>query len=164
MRPLTRVLFPAALILLACSGDMVQSCTSKMVGKTVEATKGVTTGVAEGIEEGRKAGGSVDGAHLVSSMAELASTGGITVAAVEPIDDTSSRVVLAVENTSEQPLRVIGLTVSVLDTQGFVQKPTDSIPSEVTVPPRAKERVAFTVAIPAAQVGTVRAWDQDLKK
>ena len=36
--------------------------------------------------------------------------------------------------------------------------------SELNVPARAKERLSVDVAIPAARVGTVRAWDRDLPR
>lgn len=161
MRRLTLVMIPMSLCLLACTGDFFKSCTSKVVGTTVETTKEVTTGVAEGIEEGRKSGTSVDGAVLVSSLAELQAQGGLSVVGVEDIEG-GSRVTLAVENRGDQPLRVIDLAVSALDRQGFVQKPTTAPDSEVTVPPRAKEKVSFDLSVAAKDVGAVRAWDADL--
>ena len=162
MRRLKLVLTLMTLSLLACSGDFFKSCTSKVVGTTVETTKEVTTGVAEGIEEGRKSGTSIDGALLVSSMEEVAAHGGLSVAAIEVVDAASCRVVLAVENKGETPLRVMNLEVSALDKGGFVQRPTSSTSGEITVPPRAKERVMVDLAIPADQVGAVRAWNTDL--
>ena len=162
MRRLTLALVPMSLSLLACSGDFFKSCTSKVVGTTVETTKEVTTGVAEGIAEGRKSGTSLDGAVLVSSLAELSAVGGLGVVAIETVDEANARVVLAVENKGDAPLRVIGLKVSAIDKQGFAQRPTTEPSSEITVPPRAKERVTFDLGIPAANVASVRVWDTDL--
>jgi len=164
MRPIRLLLVPLALSTLACSGSMFKSCTSTMVGKTVQTTKEVTSGVAEGIEEGRKAGTSVDGAVIVSTPAELDAHGGVALLSVEDAGEGAARVTLAFENKGEQPLRVTGIRVGVLDDQGFVQQPTSSPASELTVPPRAKERLSFEVGIPAAKVGTVRAWDRDLPR
>lgn len=164
MRPLKLVLIPLALCSLACSGDVFKSCTSTLVGKTVQTTKEVTSGVAEGIEEGRKSGTSLDGAVVVSTPDELDAHGGVSLLSVEDAGESAAHVTLAFENTGDQPLRVTGIRVGVLDDQGFVQQPTVVPPTELTVPPRAKERLSFDVAIPASKVGTVRAWDRDLPK
>lgn len=162
MRRLKLVLALMSLSLLACSGDFFKSCTSTVVGTTVETTKEVTTGVVEGIEEGRKSGTSIDGALVVSSMDEVGAHGGISVVSVDAVDATNSRVTLALENSGEQPLRITSLEISALDKGGFVQRPTSSVPGEVTVPPRAKERLVVELPIAADQVGTVRAWATDL--
>ncbi len=162
MRPLKPVLALLSLSLLACSGDFFKSCTSKVVGTTVETTKEVTTGVAEGFEEGRKSGTSIDGAVLVSTMEEVAAHGSISVAGVEAIDGSNSRVVFALENRGEQPLRFMNLEFSALDKGGFVQQATVPAPTEMTVPPRAKTRVTMDLPVAADQVGVVRAWTTDL--
>ena len=147
----------------ACSSDFWRGCTSSVVGKTIETTKGVTTGVAEGIEEGRKAGQSVDGATLVSTMADFGDHGGVTVVAVGAgAAGSGSAVELAFENRGDTPLRVMAPQVTVLDRDGFVQRPVQGPPGDLTVPPRAKDRASWSFDVAPDRVGTVRLWDQDL--
>ena len=162
MRALKLVLALSAVPLLACSGDFFKACTATVVGTTVETTKEVTTGVAEGIAEGRKSGASIDGALLVSTMDEVNANGGLAVVSVEAVEGGGSRVTLAVENKGEQPMRVMNLELSALDTDGFVQRPRSSVSGELTVPPRAKERIIIELDIPAEKVGVLRAWTTDL--
>lgn len=162
MRALKPVLAVLCLFALACSGEFFKSCTSTVVGKTVETTKEVTSGVAEGIEEGRKSGSSIDGAILVSTLDELNTHGGVQVVAIEGTGASSCRVVLGVENREATPLRLTGLQVRALDKQGFAVEPMGGAIGEVTVPPRAKEKVTIELGIAAEQVGSVRAWEVDL--
>jgi hypothetical protein len=149
--------------LSACSGDFWRGCTATVVGKTIETTKEVSSGVAEGIEDGRKSGQSVDGATLATNMADLQGIGSISVFSIDAAaEGETSQVVLALENTSDAPLRVTGIAVTVLDKDGFVQKPTGAPTREITVPPRAKERATFDFALKSDAIGTVRLWDEDL--
>lgn len=160
----------AALVLLSaltlgCSGDMWRSCTAAVVGKTVETSKEVGTGIVEGIQDGRKAGESVDGALIVSSLAELSGVGNATLYSVEPGPaDGTSTVTIAIENTSDKPLRVTGLSIDLLDNEGFVQRPEDKNPRELTVPPHAKDRASAVFAVIPRKVGEVRLWGQPISK
>jgi len=151
----------AMVTLSACSGELWRGCTSTVVGKTVETTKEVTTGVAEGIEEGRKAGKSVDGATLVASYADLEGLGAVSVHEITGVEG-AAKVVLALDNQSETPLRFSGLEVTALDKDGFVQRAGAGAPLQITVPPRAKERGEFRFAVSPDDVGTVRLWEEDL--
>jgi len=83
--------------------------TSMVVGGTVSAGKEVTKGIVEGVEEGRKSGESLDGALVVTTAAELAEHGGVTVYSVKAVGDEAD-VVLAFENTGDAPLRISGWT------------------------------------------------------
>lgn len=152
----------ACLLSTACSGEFWRGCTSAVVGKTVETTKEVTTGVAEGLEEGRKRGTSVDGATLVSKFADFDGIGGASVYSIDALDGSAAKVVIALENTSDHPLRVSGMSVTALDKEGFVKKPEQEARSPITVPPRAKEQVELIFPLMADQVGAVRLWDNDL--
>lgn len=148
---------------LGCSGDMWQGCTSTVVGTTVETTKEVSSGIAEGIEEGRKSGESMDGARLVTTMDELTEVGGVSVYALETDGETGTTITLAFENTLDGPLRVVGPELEVLDTDGFVARPTDDLRRELTIPPQAKDKATARVPITPDQVATVRLWGQALE-
>lgn len=150
---------------LGCSGDMWRSCTAAVVGKTVETSKEVGTGIVEGIQDGRKAGESVDGAAIVSSLAELNGLGTATLYSVEPgPSDGTSTVTIAIENTGEKPLRVTEISIDLLDDEGFVQRPQDKNSRELTVPPHAKDRASAVFGVPPRKVGEVRLWGQPLAK
>lgn len=150
-----RLALPLFLALVGC-----KEITSTIVGGTVSAGKEVTAGIVEGVEEGRKEGQSVDGAVVVTNAAELAAHGGLSIRAVEPAEG-GARVVVAVENTGDAPLRVSGLEVLALDPEGFVIRPSKPVDS-VTVPPHAKDQVVAEFGAPPDRVRTVRVWGQDL--
>ncbi|MBL8614367.1 MAG: hypothetical protein JNM72_02045 [Deltaproteobacteria bacterium] len=156
---LTLGLFAAAT--LACSGDMLRSCTSAVVGETVEATKEVTKGVADGIDDGRKQGASVDGATLVSTWDELDGKGAMSVHEVTA-DGAGCVAVLAVSNTTEAPLRLMHLEVTGLDSDGFVLKPAEQPRSQITVPGAAKDKLMIRFEVPPEKLGQLRVWGRDL--
>jgi len=156
-----KVTLPFFLVLaLACSGENVKKATSTVVGKTVESTKGVASGVTEGIEEGRKAGSSVDGAMVVSTIEELNASGGVSVYAVVSVEG-GSEVVVAFENKADTPMRITGLEVMALDSEGFVKR-TSTPAGELTIPSKAKDRASFRFDLPAEDVGGVRVWGQEM--
>lgn len=165
MRPTRAVLVPFALLILACSGDMWRSCTAKVVGKSVETTKEVSSGVAEGFKEGRKAGQSVDGATLVSSWEELGEHGTVGVYSATPAgtDDALTLLTMSLENHTDVPLRFVDLKVAALDVEGFVVKIKGSGEREITVPPNAKDRAAWTFAVAPARLGEIRVWDRPVE-
>jgi hypothetical protein len=147
--------------LIACSGDWMRSCTSTVVGETVEAGKEVTKGVVEGIEDGRKQGASVDGATLVSSWAELEAVGSLVVFDLTA-EGEGCLVTLAVVNDGEGPLRLTNLAISGLDVDGFVLTATSDAPSQVTVPAHAKDKVQVRFSVQPDRLGVVRIWGKDL--
>ncbi|HJN75168.1 MAG TPA: hypothetical protein QGF58_14660 [Myxococcota bacterium] len=151
----------SVLLVLGCSGEMWKSCTSTVVGTTVETTKEVGSGIKEGVEEGRKSGESLDGARLITTLAELKLVGGVEVYALEPADG-GSKIVLALQNTTDVPLRIANTEFEVLDDEGFT---VDAIgfPKELTVPANAKDKASATVPIPPERIATVRLWGEDLE-
>lgn len=157
----SRTLFIGACLLSGCSGSFWRSCTESVVGTTVQTTKEVTTGIADGFEEGRKAGASIDGATIVTQFGDLAGHGGATVHEVRPLEG-GAIVVLAIENTGTNPLRIVAPQVELLDTDGFVQRPSADIVQEMTVPPQAKDKLEVVFSVPPQRVAHVRLWGQDL--
>ena len=61
------------------------------------------------------------------------------------------------DNTTERPLRVTKLEVIALDRESFVVRRTSGVP-EVTVEPRAKERLWIELPAAADQLDKVRIW------
>ncbi len=136
--------------------------TETVVEKGVEAVKNTGKGVEDGIDKGRKSGESSDGAFIVSNAKDLTGHGTIVVHAVRAAanDPKQAEVDLALENTTDAPLRITKLEVLALDKEGFVKRPS-SDPSEMTVPPKAKEKLTVTFPAEAATLAKVRIWDKE---
>jgi hypothetical protein len=161
--PISKLLLAAA---ASCSalllGPGCKDAASTIAEKTVTAAKETSKGLDEGAEKGRKSGESLDGATLVSSAADLAGKGDITVYEVRASDaGAESKVVLAVENTTDKPLRLTKLDVVALDKEGFVQKPS-GLPAEVTIAPKAKDKISFVVPQSADKLAKLRFWGKEL--
>ncbi len=145
-----------------CTALGCKEVTEKVIEKGVQAAKDTTTGVESGIEKGRKSGESTDGAAIVSTPQDLVGKGSVTVHAVHPAatDPKQAEVDLALENTTDKPLRITKLEVLALDKEGFVKRPVLE-PTELTVPPKAKDKLTITFPAEAATLANVRIWNQD---
>jgi len=141
---------------------MWKSCTSTVVEESVEATKEVSSGVKEGIEEGRKSGESLDGARLITNLAELKLVGGVGIYSMER-GAGSTEIVLAFENTTDVPLRISSTELEVLDDEGFVVRASSSLPNELTVPPQAKDKASATYPKEPHRISIVRLWGEELE-
>jgi hypothetical protein len=164
MRPIAS--FALLLGLTACDiGDATKKVTSGVVGTTVEATKGLAAGVKDGIDEGRKGATSTDGSTVLSTPAEIAASTQIAVFAVEGGSD-GTVVVLAIENTSDTPVHIIGLTSATealaIDRDGFSSglQPLDG--GTLVVPAHAKVKARFKAEGAPESIATVRIFGQDL--
>lgn len=146
-----------ALFTLAGCKDVAEKVTEKSISAVKETTKGI----AEGVEQGRKSGESLDGATLVSSMAELADKGSVSVYAVAPTEG-GTEVTLAVENTTDKPLRLTKLEFLALDVEGFTKKP-GTAPSEFTVAAKAKDKLVLTLAEKPEKLAKIRVWASDFE-
>ena len=134
--------------------------TAWVVGETVQAGKEVTTGIVEGVEEGRKAGESVDGAVIVTNLAELQANGAVAVREVRA-GPTGSEVLLAFENTADKPMRMSGIEVIALDGEGFTLRP-HSFETSLTIPAKAKDQLSVAFVEPPERIKTLRVWGLDL--
>lgn len=163
MNALHHLAFAAVVVVVsACSGETAKDATAAVVGKGIEVSKGAVNGIAAGVEQGRKNAESADGAHIVSTDAELKSTGGARVGEVVA-DGEGARIDILIENTADKPLRATRLDVIVLDTDGVVATSTVAS-TELTVPAKAKARLAVTTTLKPEKVGTVRLYGQDLAR
>lgn len=151
--------------LVACDiGDTTKDITSGVVSTTVEATKGVAEGIQEGVDEGRK-GTEIDGSVVLSTPAEIAKS---TTLSVFEVKDVAGGVelVLAVENKTDKPLHLIGLSedggAQLVDKDGFSTPMTSGEKATVEVPPQAKVKHSLMFGGEASKVSMVRIWGQEL--
>jgi hypothetical protein len=154
--------FCGLIALMSGSAVGCREVTEKVIEKGVQAAKDTTTGIESGVEKGRKSGVSADGAAIVSSHQDLVGKGSIVVYALRPTvtDPKGAEVDLALENTTDKPLRVTNLEVLALDKEGFVKRPLIA-PAELTVPPQAKDKLTVTFPAEAATLAKVRIWDKE---
>lgn len=151
------------LVTSGCSADAWRGCTSTVVGTSIETTKEVTTGISEGFEDGRRKGASADGANVAFNAQDLAGKGLITVRSVIGTgEDRQTAVVIAVENSTDEILRLVGLEAEVLDVEGFVVRPQGRPPGEFNVPAKAKDKFELIFPVEASRVGKVRIWGQEV--
>lgn len=162
--------FAAAVAMAGCDvGDATKDVTAGVVSTTVEATKGVAGGVKEGIKEGRKGTRSLDGARVLSTADEVAEATTLTVFTARPAGDRFE-VVLAVENTTDEPVHLVGLSEEggalLVDAEGFstrlAARDLKAMSKAIAVPPKAKVKAPLMFDPPDAAAATVRVWGQDL--
>jgi uncharacterized protein YcfL len=148
----------ALVTLVAVSLAGCKSATETVVEQTVKVAKDTSKGIEDGIQKGRKEGQSADDAAIVTNYDELRGKGAITLYAVRP-GETPARAIVdfAVDNQSDRPLRVSKLEVLALDAEGFVKRPLSPV-AEVTVPPKAKEKVSVTFDAKPNALKKVRVW------
>jgi hypothetical protein len=152
----------AACALLLATAPGCKQITETVVEKGVKAAKDTSKGVSEGIDKGRKGGESVDDAFIVSKAGEVTGKGTVGVHAVRPRPDNAKQaeVELALENTTDRPIRFTDIETLALDKENFVVRP-ESPPREVTVPPKAKERLLVVFNAEADKLAKVRVWGVD---
>jgi hypothetical protein len=137
----------SALAFAGCpSGDSTKKAVAAVTKKTVGATKSALAGVAEGIDEGRKEAVGRDGAHIVTTYAEITKLLGIELLAVGADDKGHLRVTLGFANNADRPVCVSGWSakseIMVLDKNGYVKRLTTDL-KEFTIPAKAKDKVDF---------------------
>lgn len=112
-----------------------------------EALGGMTRGVQQGARDMQTRLDGADGTRLIASGNDLASLTETRVLRAEQQEDRSWRIVLAVRNPQEFPLRLTGLTdrqqVLLLDQEDFVHEPRSVGERVVTVPERAAQKLEF---------------------
>jgi hypothetical protein len=148
----------ASLLLVGCTGEVVEKTAAGVTAKTVEVAKGTATGIDEGIEQGRKAAKSADGAVIVSTREEFAQHITAEVLSVGPgRHNGRSEVVVGFANDGDAPVRVTELdeAVMVIDKKGYVVKPAE-VPHTFTVPYQAKWKESYTFACAPGDVASFR--------
>lgn len=158
-----RVSHASVLALLMLSAASCKDATETVVETAVKAAKDTAKGLEQGIEKGRKSGASADDASIVTKNEELVGKGSIQVLGVRAPEgeDTLSDVELAIENTTDAPLRLSDLEIIALDDKGFTQRPV-SMPTTVTVPAKAKEKLTVRFPVGPDAIAKVRVWSEEL--
>jgi hypothetical protein len=134
--------------------------TETVVAKGVQAAKQTVKGIEEGVDKGRKGGESLDDAIIVSRSEDLKGNGNLAIRAVREKTETGVEIEIVVENITARPLRVTNLEVLGLDKDGFARRPLASVP-ELTVPPKAKDRLIVRFQAGPPPLRKVRIWGTD---
>lgn len=161
------------LLSLACDvSEGSKKVTEKVVGKTIEATKGTAQGIKSGIEAGRKNAKSVDGSIVLSTKEEIFERASISVLEINEAKTGAVEVVLAIENTSDDSLHLIGLNSEggalLIDNEGFATNihplSEGQLGQAIKVPPKAKIKQSLLFKGHAATAKAVRLWGTDITK
>ncbi|MCI6040384.1 MAG: hypothetical protein MR742_07715 [Clostridiales bacterium] len=112
-----------------------------------EALGGMTKGMQEGARDMQAQLDGSDGTRLISNSKDLATLTETRVLKAEQQEDRSWRIILAVKNPQEFPVRLTGLTekqqVLLLDQENFVYEQTPVGERLMTVPERAAQKLTF---------------------
>ena len=161
------------MMIFACDvSESSKMVTEQVVGKTIEATKGTAQGIKSGIESGRKSAKSADGSIVLSTKEEIFTRAQITLWQINEAKSGAVEVVLAIENTSEDSLHLIGLSAEggalLIDNEGFATTihplSEGQLGQAIKVPPNAKIKQSLYFKGNAAQVKNVRLWGTDISK
>lgn len=112
-----------------------------------EALGGMTKGMQEGARDMQAQLDGSDGTRLISNSKDLTTLTETRVLKAEQLEDSSWRIILAVKNPQEFPVRLTGLTdkkqVLLLDQENFVYEQNPVGERLVTVPERAAQKLTF---------------------
>ena len=149
------------LMALGAASAGCRKMAESVAEKGAEAVKNTTKGLSEGLEKGRKQGASTDDAVVVTSLADLKGVGSLTVAEVRRArEGGGTEIELVVDNTGDRPLRITRLDIIALDGKGFVKRPAAS-PPELTVPPKAKDKLVVAFEAGDGSLAKARIWGVD---
>lgn len=162
--------FTAAVALAGCDiGDAAKDVTSEVVATTIEATKGVADGVKDGVKEGRKGSESLDGARVLSTYEEISVATTLSVFEVRP-SGGAVEVVLAVENITDAPVHLIGLSEDggalLIDADGFstplLSRAITELRQAIVVPAHAKVKAPLRFEAADGTPTAIRVWGHEL--
>ncbi|MDR3229601.1 MAG: hypothetical protein LBT53_09420 [Puniceicoccales bacterium] len=156
----------AGLVFTGCpSGESTKNAVAAAAKKTVGVAKSAVAGVAQGVDEGRKETVGLDGAHVVSTYAEITKLLGIELLKVGADDKGHLRVTLGFANNTDTPVRMSGwgtkTEILVLDKDGYVKRLTKDLP-EITIPAKAKDKVDFHFDIAPDKAVTMRFFEGEI--
>jgi hypothetical protein len=150
----------------ACpSSESTKNAVAVVTKKTVGVTKSAIAGVAEGIDAGRKETVGFDGAHVVSTYAEITKLLTIELLKADADDKGHLRVTLGFANDTDAPVRLSGWSakaeILVLDKNGYVKRLTNDLP-QTTIPAKAKDKVDFLFDIAPEDAVTMRFFEGEI--
>lgn len=125
----------------------IQEAFGGLISIMGEALGGMTKGMQEGARDMQAQLDGSDGTRLISNSKDLATLTETRVLKAEQQEDRSWRIILAVKNPQEFPVRLTGLTekqqVLLLDQENFVYEQTPVGERLMTVPERAAQKLTF---------------------
>lgn len=129
----------------------IQEGLQSVFGDLFSAMGGIVTGMTQGMQEGAKDMqsqlDSAGGAEVIADKEKLLALTETMVLKAEQLTDNSWRIVLAVKNTQDFPVRLANLTakqqVLLQDKDDFVYEQKETDQRIVTVPERAALKVEF---------------------
>ena len=145
----------------------VQNAMNEMISITGSMLSGMAAGMQEGAEKTQAQLDGADGTKLIANKKELAELLQVSVFKLDDQGNGGWRVILAVKNSNEFPIRLVNLTrkqtALLLDVDGFAHEQTlqERQARTVTVPPRAAVKATFTFAGLEAKPVIFRLFDMD---
>lgn len=130
----------------------IQEGLQSVFGDLFSAMGGIVTGMTQGMQEGAKDMqsqlDSAGGVEVIADKEKLLKLTETKVLKAEQYEDNSWRIVLAVKNIQDSPVRLANLNtkqqVLLLDAEDFVYEPKETDQRIVTVPERAALKVEFS--------------------
>lgn len=145
----------------------IQEAFGGLISIMGEALGGMTKGMQEGARDMQAQLDGSDGTRLISNSKDLATLTETRVLKAEQQEDRSWRIILAVKNPQEFPVRLTGLTekqqILLLDQENFVYEQNPVGERLVTVPERAAQKLVFLFPeLDASTPRTLRLYGMDL--
>lgn len=126
----------------------VQGVFGELFSSMGEIVGGMTAGMQEGAKEIQSQLDSAGGVEVIADKEKLLKLTETKVLKAEQYEDNSWRIVLAVKNIQDSPVRLANLNtkqqVLLLDAEDFVYEPKETDQRIVTVPERAALKVEFS--------------------
>lgn len=145
----------------------VQKAMNEMVSTMGTVMSGMAAGMQEGAESAQAQLDGADGTRLVSNKKDLAELLHVSVFKLEDKENNAWRVILAIRNSNDFPLRLVNLTrkqsVLLLDADGFAHDPVaqkDS-PRTLTVASKAAVKAVFDFTGLESKPAVIRLFDTD---
>lgn len=127
--------------------DGIEGVFGELFSSMGEIVSGMTKGMQEGAKNMQSQLDSAGGVEVISDKEKLLSLTETKVLKAEQLEDNSWRVVLAVKNLQEYPVRIADLNakqqVLLLDQEDFVYEQKETDQRIVTVPERAALKLEF---------------------
>lgn len=139
------------------------------VKEFISDSKSILSGITEGIAEGRAAGESRDQAIIVKDHQTLSKYVTFTVSKVKSLSKDRYELTLALKNSADQPVRLIGLdqdqNVLLIDKEGFASHLEASMftasRGDITIPASAGIRVKWIFEDTEDKPKTLRLYHHD---
>lgn len=150
--------------------SMIKQAVGKTASGVISLGKNLITGVSEGVTDGRKSGEAVDGAIIVSNLAELEQHIETQLLTITNADNNTVVAEFAFRNSGKSAIRLINLEAQgallIMDREGFAYNlaATAANPLEITIPERSAVKRKFLFEGKAEEMKLVRLWGKDFTR